>query len=153
MPLFPVALGLIALAAWAGESADRAVAEWVLRRGGSVSLEGATDQVWDVAALPDAAFRLRRVNLVGVLVEPREIQRIGELRHLRELYVTSRIQQPFSLQAKARSTATDGWVFLKNLPKLERFVISETVFSFPIPIDDAALDYLGAAEGLEELRL
>src|SRR5262245_57297163 len=90
VPRVLLVLILLAAATRAETAADRAVAEWVLRLGGSVVVEGATDEVWDLAALPRTDFRLRAVNLIGVILEPEEIGRVAKVPHLKELYLSGR---------------------------------------------------------------
>ena len=50
----------------ARSDADRIVAERVLRLGGAVILEGQTRLISDLDDLPDTAFRLHTLDLVGV---------------------------------------------------------------------------------------
>src|SRR5688572_1623361 len=71
-------------------ASDRAVAEWVLRIGGSVSLDSARAPVWQLRDLPDRDFQLTGINLVPVLVDPAEFKRLTGLAHLKELYVSGR---------------------------------------------------------------
>src|SRR5437867_2662174 len=61
------------------ESSDRAVAEWVLRLGGSIILEGDPRAFWDVAELPPGDIRLQVVNLVGTLVDPSRLELLSSL--------------------------------------------------------------------------
>jgi len=55
-----------ALASAQQASPDRVVAEWALRLGGSVVLEGQTRSLTDVDELPASDFRIRTLDLVGV---------------------------------------------------------------------------------------
>ena len=71
-------------------ASDRTVAEWVLRMGGSVSVDGARTPIWQVRDLPDQDFKVTGVNLVPVLVDPPEFKRLAGLAHLKELYVSGR---------------------------------------------------------------
>ncbi len=48
------------------QSADRMVAEWTLRMGGSVILEGQRRPVTDLPDLPSADFRIHTLNLTSV---------------------------------------------------------------------------------------
>ena len=69
---------------------DPAAARWVLRSGGSVILDGTNEPIWDLAQLPATPYRLRAVNLVGVLHEPAELERLSKLTHLKELHLSGR---------------------------------------------------------------
>lgn len=83
---------------------DRAVAEWVLRAGGSVIVEGSPRRYWNVGDLPRPDFRLHTVNLVGVLMDPGEFEKLRGLAHLRELYMSGRFGITFPRgSAKGRS--------------------------------------------------
>jgi hypothetical protein len=65
-----VTILVIALAQSIGQpqsaSADRVVAERVLRLGGAVILEGQRRPIFDLHDLPDTDFRLHTLDLVGV---------------------------------------------------------------------------------------
>ncbi|MGH9659515.1 MAG: hypothetical protein ACRD96_13285, partial [Bryobacteraceae bacterium] len=43
-------------------ASDRPVAEWVLRMGGTVVVEGDRSRISDIKDLPDSAFRLHTVS-------------------------------------------------------------------------------------------
>ena len=160
------AIALTALLFWTtaiapaqAPSPDRSVAEWVLRKGGSVILAGEQRHIWGLTALPWDAFQLHSINLVDTDFTPEDIQRIGRLPHLKALYASGRFPRPFSLEVKRKKLyddgpkrdATDGWTFLKDLPNLETLQISATVFSYPIPIDDDAIGHLAKHGTLREL--
>ena len=49
-----------------GVSPDRIVAEWMLRMGGSVVLEGQRRPITDLAELPTSDFRIHTLNFSGV---------------------------------------------------------------------------------------
>src|SRR5579859_5627813 len=95
-----------ALAAQAQEaSPDRVVAEWTLRLGGSVSIEGRTRPIADLAQLPSADFHIRALNLIGVTLGAYglrdELRRLPPLPGLKELYLNGRLwyDQPLSMVA------------------------------------------------------
>src|SRR5262245_39306774 len=85
------------------QSADRIVAERVLRLGGAVILEGQRRPIADLHDLPDTDFRIHTLNLVGVSMGAwglkDELSRLPPLPHLKELYVNGRLwyNQPMSL--------------------------------------------------------
>src|SRR5260370_2188981 len=47
-------------------SPDRVVAEWMLRMGGSVVLEGQHRAISDLAELPASDFQIRTLNFTGI---------------------------------------------------------------------------------------
>src|SRR6478672_397488 len=91
---------------WAQEaSPDRIVAEWMLRMGGSVILEGQRRPITDLADLPTSDFRIHTLNFSGVtqwaFALEDELKRLPPLPHLKELYVNGRLwyDQPVPLVA------------------------------------------------------
>src|SRR6266403_3178642 len=74
-------------------SPDRIVAEWMLRMGGSVILEGQRRPITDLADLPTSDFRLHTLNFTGItqwaFALEDELKRLPPLPHLKELYVNS----------------------------------------------------------------
>ena len=132
-------------------SADRIVAERVLRLGGAVILEGQRRPILDLHDLPDTDFRVHTLDLVGISMGAwglkDELSRLPALPHLKELYINGRLwyNQPPSLVADTIglfSAATD----------LEKLVLSKPVQTY-IPLEDAVLERLAALPGIEEMRL
>lgn len=126
---------------------DRAVAEWALRLGGFVVIDGQTQRIWDVAALPRDEFRLRTVNLVGVVLNLDELQNLNGLTHLKELYLSGRFWHNVPARECERSLRP-----LATLAGLERFAVSEPVQT-DIPIEDDGLAHLAKLPNLRELRI
>src|SRR5438067_64419 len=71
-------------------SPDRVVAEWMLRMGGSVVLEGQRRPITDLADLPTSDFRLHTLNFSGVtqwaFALEDELKRLPQIPHIKELY-------------------------------------------------------------------
>src|SRR5438093_912368 len=86
-------------------SPDRIVAEWMLRMGGSVILEGHRRPITDLADLPQFDFRIHTLNFTGItqwgFALEAELKRLPPLTHLKELYVNGRLwyDQPVNLVA------------------------------------------------------
>src|SRR5437016_12004438 len=59
---------LMIVPAIAGAS-DRSVAEWVLRVGGSLTVEGDRTPIWDISRLPARDFQIEAINLIDVLMQ------------------------------------------------------------------------------------
>ena len=55
----------VSLARAQDPSPDRIVAEWMIRMGGSVILEGQRRPITDLAALPAGDFRIHTLNFTG----------------------------------------------------------------------------------------
>lgn len=132
-------------------SPDRVVAEWALRLGGTVVLEGQRRPIADLDELPASDFRIRTLNLVGVTLGAwglkDELSRIPALPHLKELYLNGRLwyDQPVTLVAD--TLALFSWA-----TQLEKLVLSKPVQTY-IPMEDAVLERVHAAPGIQELRL
>src|SRR5262245_40117897 len=88
-----LALGLVALPLMAAIpfAEERQIALWILRRGGQVMVDGVADPIGDPFDLPDRDFRIVMVDLHGTVIEPKQLQEIQKLEHVRELYVPARV--------------------------------------------------------------
>ena len=129
---------LLVVPAWAQDaSPDRIVAEWMLRMGGSVILEGQRRPITDLANLPTSDFRLHTLNFSGVTqwaaALEDEMKRLPPIPHLKELYVNGRLwyDQPVTLVAATMR-------LLAGSPALEKLVLSKPVQTY-IPFDDTVL--------------
>lgn len=67
--LIPFVVAGVATARQTGS--ERAVAEWVIRQGGRVTLGGARGPVGELAALLAGEARITGIDLFGTLIEPR----------------------------------------------------------------------------------
>ena len=78
-----------------GPAADRMVAEWMLRMGGSIVLEGQRKPITDLADLPTTDFRIHTLNFTGITMYASslqdELRRLPALPHLKELYINGRL--------------------------------------------------------------
>lgn len=145
-------LAVLAPAARAQQaSPDRVVAEWMLRMGGSVVLEGQQHSISDVSELPASDFTIHTLNFTGItqwaLALQDEMQRLPPLKHVKEVYINGRLwyDQPVSLVR-----ATMG--LLAGSPELETLVLSRPVQTY-IPFDDTVIKALLPLPKLKELRL
>ena len=132
-------------------SPDRIVAEWMLRMGGSVFLEGQRQPISDLADLPTTDFRIHTLNFTGITqwaasLED-ELKRLPPLPHLKELYVNGRLwyDQPVS-----RVAATIA--LFASSTELKTVVLSKPVQTY-IPFNDDVLKGLEPLTGLQELRV
>src|SRR5579859_7587995 len=111
----------IFLALTAATAADREAAQWVIRQGGRVMVNGG-EPIRDIANLPPGDFRVTGVDLFGAPVAPKELEHLSGLSELRELYIYSRTYSPTS-DVKA-PFSDESFQFLANLKKLEKFSVS-----------------------------
>src|SRR5260370_358141 len=141
-----------ALTARAQESSpDRMVAEWMLRMGGSVVLEGQHRAIADLAELPASDSHVGTLNFTGItqwaFAREEELRRLPPLKHVREAYVNGRLwyDQPVSLVEATMS-------LFAGSPELETLVLSRPVQTY-IPFDDTVIKALQPLPKLQELRL
>src|SRR5688500_7437996 len=97
---------------------DRALAEWVLHAGGSVTLDGGSP-VRDVADLPSGPVRLRAVDVVSIMIAPTDFKRLSAAPHLRELYLSGRTWHSLPTDVSVASFA-----HLAGMTALEKLVLS-----------------------------
>src|SRR5262249_53299271 len=133
----------------AAEPSQREVAQWVIRQGGSVTLENRTEPIARLADLPAGELRIRGVNLVGTLVEPSELKRLSGLDGLRELELPGPQWNP---NAGSRLDANDEFPAIAHLTGLEKLTFS-LYFLTNINVQDKGLAHLAKLTNLKELRL
>src|SRR5882724_8988524 len=85
-------------------SPDRLAAEWVIRVGGSVILEGQDQVISELDKLPPADLHVRSINLVGTLIEPPKLALLSPLTHLKELFLPASMWNP---QSNSKLDAND----------------------------------------------
>ena len=120
-----------------GPAADRMVAEWMLRMGGSIVLEGQRKPITELADLPAGDFRIHALNFTGITMYAAslqdELRRLPALPHLKELYINGRLWYD---QPAPRVQATIS--LFSEATALEKFVMSKPVQTY-IPFNDPAL--------------
>ena len=127
------------------------VAEWMLRMGGSIVLEGQRKPITDLADLPAADFRIHALNFTGITMYAAslqdELRRLPALPHLKELYINGRLWYD---QPAPRVQATIS--LFNEATALEKFVMSKPVQTY-IPFNDPALKGLTSLKNLKEVRI
>jgi len=120
-----------------GPAADRMVAEWMLRMGGSIVLEGQRKPITDLGDLPTTDFQIHALNFTGITMYAAslqdELRRLPALPHLKELYINGRLWYD---QPAPRVQATIA--LFNEAVELEKFVMSKPVQTY-IPFNDPAL--------------
>src|SRR3954454_12452139 len=142
-----LALPLIAEISFAEE---RQVALWVLRRGGQVMVDGVEHPIADPFDLPDRDFRILVVDLHGTVIEPKQLQDISKLEHVRELYVPARVWSPVS-DVKA-PFADESFQYYQGMKQLERFHAGLTTLAW-LDIGEEGGKRLAPLTQLKHLRL
>jgi Leucine-rich repeat (LRR) protein len=134
-----------------GATPDRIVAEWMLRRGGSVVLEGQRKPITDLADLPTTDFRLHTLNFTGITIYAAslqdELRRLPAIPHLKELYINGRLWYD---QPAPRVAATIA--LFNGAKELQKLVFSKPVQTY-IPFNDPALKTLAPLKNLKEIRV
>src|SRR5579862_473594 len=137
---------------WAQDaSPDRMVAEWMLRMGGSVVVEGQHKVISDLTELPTSDFYIHTLNFTGItqwaFALEDELRRLPPLKHVKEVYINGRLwyDQPVSLVEATMN-------LFAGSPELETLVLSRPVQTY-IPLDDTVIKALQPLPKLQELRL
>jgi N-acyl-D-aspartate/D-glutamate deacylase/Leucine-rich repeat (LRR) protein len=128
---------------------DRQVAQWALRQGGGVRLNGSRNTIRDAADLPVEDFRITSLDLIGTTIDPKELSKLSGLSELRELLLPGPIFNP---GAGSTLDANDELQALVGLAKLEKLYFS-LHFLTNINVQDKGLERLKGLTHLRELRL
>src|SRR3954465_4899501 len=98
-------------------AAERDPAEWVIRNGGRVYLDGSRTPVHELLALPQGEIHITGVDLFGTLVDSAQLPKPSELTGLKELYLPGPMFNPAS---GSRLDANAQLKFLSTLKSLEK---------------------------------
>ena len=145
-------LGLLALPLFAEISFadERQIALWILRRGGQVMVDGVENPIGDPFDLPDRDFRIVMVDMHGTVIEPKQLQEISKLEHVRELYVPARVWSPVS-DVKA-PFSDESFQYYQGMKRLETFSAGLTTLAW-LDIGDEGVKRLAPLSQLKHLRL
>src|ERR1700733_14697387 len=130
---------------------DRMVAEWMVRMGGSVVVEGQHRPISDIAELPTSDFSVHTLNFTGItqwaFALEDELRRLPPLKNVKAVYLNGRLwyDQPVSLVEATMS-------LFAGSPELETLVLSRPVQTY-IPFDDTVVKALQPLPKLKELRV
>src|ERR1700730_4469314 len=117
-------------------ASDRSVAEWTLRVGGSVVIEGDTAPIRDLDNLPAKPFYLQSIDLIESVFEPDELKRLIGLTRVKALYLSGRTWHGRPVKMTDDSLAAIG-----SLVSLEKLALSLPVQT-EIPLQDPGLTNL-----------
>ena len=149
--IFCLLASLMAPALAQDASPDRMVAEWMLRMGGSIVVEGQHKAIFDLTELPTSDFYIHTLNFTGItqwaFALEDELRRLPPLKHVKEVYINGRLwyDQPVSLVDATMS-------LFAGSPELETLVLSRPVQTY-IPFDDTVIKALQPLPKLQELRV
>jgi hypothetical protein len=140
--------GLLLAIPLALQAADRDTAEWAIRQGGRVMVNGSRAALRNLRDLPAGDIAVTGVDLTGTLIEPKDLERIGQLAHLRELYLPG---PSFNPASGSRLDANDQLKFLSGLKELERLDFS-LHFLPNVNVLDKGLALLTGLTQLKQMR-
>lgn len=128
---------------------DRGAAEWALRANGRVRLVGRQDVLTSIDQLPSGPLKLEAVDLIGTLIQPKELENLAHCDELRELLLP---EPSFTTGAGDQNNRNDEFKFLASLKNLEKLHFS-LHFLTNVNVVDKGLELLAPVTGLKELRL
>ena len=131
-------------------SDEREIALWILRRGGQVMVTGAERPTGDPFELPAADFRILVADMHGTITEPKELEPLNKLAHVRELYVPARVWSPVS-DVKA-PFADESFQYYQGMKELEKFHAGLTTLAW-LDIGDEGIRRMAPLTQLKHLRL
>ena len=123
------------------------MAEWVIRWEGRVMLEGNRLPINDLSQLPAGDFRIVGVDLTGAVMVPGELQKLGTLTALRELYLPGPIWNP----GGGNEDGNEVFKALAGLTHLEKLYIGWH-FNAQINIRDNGIRHLAALTEMKDFR-
>src|SRR6266540_2761713 len=129
---------------------ERSIALWILRRGGQLILDGLEQPISDPFDLPARDFRIVVVDMHGTITEPKELEPLSKLTHVRELYIPARVWSPVS-DVKA-PLADESFAYYQGMRKLEKFHAGLTTLAW-LDIGDEGVKRLAPLTQLKHLRL
>src|SRR5260221_1792569 len=130
--------------------AERDVALWVMREGGRVRLDGATEYINDPFELPAGEVHLVGIDMHGTLADPKELEPLRHLTGLRELLIPARVWSPASdIKAPYSDEVFD---FFSGMNHLETFQAGLTTLAW-LDLWDTGLVRMASLAQLKDLRV
>jgi len=141
-------LGTVSTVSAAGVS-QREVADWAIRMGGRVTIEGHAGEIVDPTQLTAGDVRITGLDLTNTLIDPTDLRRFTGLTSLRELYLPGPSWNPAS---GSRLDANEELKNLAGLVNLERIYFS-LHFLPNINVRDKGIAYWSTLTKLRDIRL
>src|SRR5581483_11373499 len=129
-------------------AADRDAAEWVLRQGGRVTLNGGRQEVAHIADLPKGDFEVTGVDLIGTIVNPKDLVKISGLTGLKQLFLPGASWTP---GAGSKLDENASLKYLSGLKNLELLQFSLHFLPY-FNVSDKGLAEIASLTQLKELR-
>src|ERR1051326_4245276 len=127
---------------------DRDAAEWVIRKGGRVMVNGGREPIASLAELPAQEIQVTGVDLFGTILDPKELEYLTGLTNVRELYLPG---SAFTPGAGNRMEGNAELKVLADMPNLERLEFSLHFLPY-FNVTDAGFATFSSLTKLRELR-
>jgi len=148
MPRNPVIALVLFLLASVAFAADRDAAEWTIRKHGRVMLNGDRQPISSLSELPKGAFQITGVDLTGTVLDPKELEHLAGLEHVRELFLPG---SAFTPASGSRLESNDQLKVIAGMKELERLQFSLHFLPY-FNVTDAGLATFAGLTNLKELR-
>ncbi len=129
-------------------AADRDAAEWVIRKGGHVMVNGGRQPISLLAELPAGTLSLTGVDLSGTVLAPKDLEHLAGLEHVRELYLPG---SAFTPGAGSKLEGNTDLKVIAGMKELERLQFSLHFLPY-FNVTDAGFATFSNLTGLKELR-
>ena len=139
---------IVWMVTFAAFAADRDAAEWVIRKGGHVMVNGGRQPISLLAELPAGTLSVTGVDLSGTVLAPKDLEHLAGLEHVRELYL------PGSAFTPGAGSKLEGNAELKviaGMKDLERLQFSLHFLPY-FNVTDAGFATFSNLTNLKELR-
>ena len=134
---------------------DTQAAVWILAQGGTIRIEGSGEQIRSTADLPPGPILIREAVLTGVLVHPRDLERLSTLRGLRSLTLPGTMWNPVCCGKLGNADDSDLIAALAGIESLESLHLSHHFVSVfkGIRVFDHAIEKIAPLKQLRSLQL
>ena len=129
---------------------ERDIAQWIIRLGGSVMVDGSDRVIADPFDLPAQDFRIVVVDMHGTLTAPKDLEPLSKLSHVRELYIPARVWSPVS-DVKA-PFADESFQYYSAMKNLQRFQAGLTSLAW-LDIGDEGMKRMAPLTQLRDVRV
>src|SRR5215831_15946985 len=141
-------ISVLLIATASAAAADREAGEWVIRKGGRVMVNGAREPVARLADLPSGDLRITGVDLTGTVMEPKELEHLAGLEHVRELYLPG---SAFTPGAGSKMEGNAELRVIAGMKDLERLQFSLHFLPY-FNVTDTGFATFAGLTNLKELR-
>src|SRR3954453_18841468 len=148
MPRNPVIVLALLLSSSMAFASDRDAAEWTIRKHGRVMLNGERQPIASLAELPKGDFQITGVDLTGTVLDPKELEHLAGLDHIRELFLPG---SAFTPASGSRLESNEQLKVIAGMKELERLQFSLHFLPY-FNVTDAGLATFAGLTNLKELR-